>query len=136
MSTDEERLEAERGRLNQELSQTGLFRRGSLNATYRRCGKPNYACAKPDHPGHGPRYLLTTKVNGKTCAKEIRSGPVLEKVKQEVANHQKFRELIKDIIAVNEQICEIKDAQLQADAEATAKKGASKRGSKRKSKPS
>jgi len=135
MSVDEERLEAERGRLYQELSQTGLFRRGSLNATYRRCGKPNCACAKPDHPGHGPRYLLTTKVNEKTSAKEIRPGPMMEKVQQEVANHQKFRKLVKDIIEVNEQICEVKDAQLQAGAEAPAKKGASKTDSKRKSKP-
>lgn len=135
MSFDEEHLEAERGRLYQELSHIGHFRRGSINATYRRCGKPNCACTKPDHPGHGPRYLLTSKVSGKTCATEIRPGPVLEKVKQEVANHQKFKELIQDIIEVNEKICKIKDVELQADAKTTAKKGASKTGSKRKSPP-
>jgi len=136
MSFEEERLEAERERLYQKLSQTGDFRRGSINANYRRCGKPNCTCVKPDHPGHGPQYLLTSKVKGKTRAKNLQPGSMLEKVQQEVANHHNFRELIKEIIEVNEQICEIKDAQLQAGAEAPAKKGASKRGSKRKSKPS
>ena len=136
MSFEEERLEAERERLYQKLSQTGDFRRGSINANYRRCGKPNCTCAKPDHPGHGPQHLLTSKVKGKTRAKNLQLGSMLEKVQQEVANHHNFRELIKEIIEVNEQICEIKDAQLQAGAEAPAKKGASKRGSKRKSKPS
>lgn len=135
MSFEEERLEAERRQLYQELSKTGDFRRGSISANYRRCGKSNCACAKPDHPGHGPQYLLTTKVKGKTQAKNVQLGPVLEKVKEELTNHQKFRELVKDIIAVNEQICDIKEAQLQADTGATAKKGASKTGSKWKSPP-
>ncbi|MEW6081668.1 MAG: DUF6788 family protein [Bacillota bacterium] len=70
MSFEEERLEAERERLYQELSRTGDFRRGSISATYRRCGKLNCVCAQPDDPGHGPRYLLTTKVNGKTYARK------------------------------------------------------------------
>jgi len=128
-----ERLEAERARLYQELSQVGDFRRGSLSVNYRRCGKPNCACAQPEHPGHGPQYLLTTKIGGKTHAKNLRPGPELERIRQEVANHQRFRELVNDIVEVNEHICDLKEIELQADAEATAKKGASKTGSKRKS---
>jgi len=132
MSFELERFELERKQLYQELSQIDDFRRGSISVNYRRCGKPNCACAQPDHPGHGPQYLLTTKVNGKSRAKNIRHGPELEKVEQEIANHQKFRDLVKDVINVNEHICDIKEAELQAGAEA-AKKGASKTGSKRKS---
>jgi hypothetical protein len=121
MSTEVERLEAERRRIYQVLSQIGDFRRGSISVNYRRCGKPNCACAKPDHPGHGPQYLLTTKINGKTQAKNVHSGPELEKVEEEIANHQKFRELVKTIVTVNEHICDLKEAESQA--EATAKKG-------------
>lgn len=135
MSFEEERLEAERRQLYQELSETGDFRRGSIGVNYRRCGKPNCACAKPDHPGHGPQYLLTTKVNGKSTAKNIRPGPMLEKINEELANHQKFRGLVKDIIEVNEKICDLREAGLQADTGAAAKKGASKTDSKRKSPP-
>jgi len=134
MSAEVERLEAERGRLYQVLSQIGDFRRGSISVNYRRCGKTNCACAKPDHPGHGPQYLLTTKVNGKTWAKNVHGGPELERVEQELANHQNFRELVKNIITVNEHICDLKEAESQA--EETAKKGASKTALKRKLQPS
>jgi len=58
-------LEAERERLYEQLAATGDFRRGSISKNYRRCGKPNCACAQPDHPGHGPRYLWTRSVPGK-----------------------------------------------------------------------
>lgn len=133
MSLEVDRLEVEREHLYQELSKTGDFRRGSISVNYRRCGKPNCACAQPGHPGHGPQYLLTIKVDGQTRAKNLRHGPELEMVEQEVANHQQFRKLVKDIIEINERICDIKEAELQAGAEATAKKGALKAGSKRKS---
>ena len=49
-------LERQRAGLYEELSQVGDFRRGSLNEVWRRCGKPNCACAQEGHPGHGPRY--------------------------------------------------------------------------------
>lgn len=133
MSLDLEHLEAERKQLYQELSNVGDFRRGSISTNYRRCGKTNCTCAQPDHPGHGPQYLLTTKVDGKSRAKNLRQGPVLKQVEQEIANHQQFKELIKDIIEVNERICDIREEVLQGDAEVTAKKGASKQHSKRKS---
>ena len=37
------------------ISQVGDFRRGALNAVWRKCGKPNCACAQPGHRGHGPQ---------------------------------------------------------------------------------
>lgn len=121
-----DQLYSQRDLLFQQLAKTGNFRRGSINTVYRRCGKANCACAQPDHPGHGPQYLLTIKVNGKTVSTNLRSGPQLDQVKDEVFNHQKFREIIREIIAINERICDLKDSECQADADATAKKGASK----------
>jgi hypothetical protein len=53
-------LEAERDRLYAQLSEVGDFRRGSVSENWRRCGKPNCACARPVHPGHGPRFLWTS----------------------------------------------------------------------------
>ncbi len=52
-------LIAERDRLFAQLSVVGDFRRGSVSENWRRCGKPNCACAAPGHPGHGPRFLWT-----------------------------------------------------------------------------
>jgi hypothetical protein len=133
MFSDEDTLEKERSQLYEELSKVGDFRRGSLFASYRRCGKSNCACAQPDHPGHGPQYRLTTSLDGKTQAKNIHSGPELEKVQEEVANYQKFKELSQKVIEVNERICDVKEATIQAGTEVAAKKGASKTASKRKS---
>ena len=47
------------GRLYAELGGVGDFRRGTLSAVFRKCGKPNCRCAQPGDPGHGPQYNLT-----------------------------------------------------------------------------
>ena len=57
-------LERRREELYRELARVGDFRRGSLRGVRRRCGKPNCACAAPDHPGHGPQWNLTRTVEG------------------------------------------------------------------------
>ena len=58
-------LEAERDRLYAQLSGVGDFRRGSVSGNYRKCGKPNCACAQPGHAGHGPRFLWTRSARGR-----------------------------------------------------------------------
>ena len=133
MDDDLDQLESERARLYQELSKIGDLRRGSLETRYRRCGKSGCACASPNHPGHGPQYLLMNKLDGKSVCKNIHPGSELDKVEQEIANYHQFKNLSKNIIEVNERICDLKDVELPADTEATAKKGASKIASKRKS---
>ena len=57
-------LESRRAGLYAGLAAIGDFRRGTVTENYRRCGKPNCACAQPDHPGHGPRWLWTRTVAG------------------------------------------------------------------------
>ena len=54
-------LEDCRSRLLLELAQLGDFRRGSIQSLFRRCGKPNCACAQAGHPGHGPVTRLAYK---------------------------------------------------------------------------
>jgi len=83
-------LEQRREELFWELGQVGDFRRGSLNAVRRRCGKPSCACARPGHPGHGPQYNLTRSEGGKTVARHLRPGPELDKIRREVAEYERF----------------------------------------------
>ena len=99
-------LERQRAQLYVELAAIGDFRRGSVTATYRRCGKPSCACAAPGHPGHGPRYLWTRSEAGKTVGHQVATGPELEKVRREVATYQQFVELSQRIVEANEAICE------------------------------
>ncbi|MCK4761408.1 MAG: hypothetical protein KAW12_04350 [Candidatus Aminicenantes bacterium] len=62
MTNELKTLEAKRNSLYKKLMNPGDFRRGTISINYRRCGKKNCACAKPDHPGHGPQYLWNATV--------------------------------------------------------------------------
>ena len=72
MRTALDALQQERTRLFEELAQIGDLRRGSIAENYRRCGKPTCCCAREEHRGHGPQYLLMTKVEGRSHAKNLR----------------------------------------------------------------
>jgi len=99
-------LEAERDRLYAQLAAVGDFRRGSVSENYRKCGKPNCACAAPDHPGHGPRFLRTRTARGRgTIGRQLAAGEV-EKVRREVARHAEFTAISEQIAEVSEKICE------------------------------
>ena len=99
-------LEAERDRLYEQLSRVGDFRRGSVSENWRKCGKLNCACAQPGHRGHGPRMLWTRSGGrGKTVGRQLAAGEV-EKVRAELARHAEFAEISRQIVEVNERICE------------------------------
>lgn len=103
-------LEAERNRLLAQLGRIGDFRRGSVSENWRRCGKPNCACAAPGHPGHGPRFLWTRSAGRrKTVARQLGAGEV-EKVRGEIARHAEFSATVEQIVEVNEAICEARPA--------------------------
>ena len=103
-------LERRRAELYAELAQLGDFRRGSLNENWRRCGKPNCACAAPEHPGHGPQWNLTRKAEGRTRTVHLRPGPELDKARREVAEYERFRDLAGQVTEVNEAICSARPA--------------------------
>ena len=83
-------LEAERDRLYAQLSAVGDFRRGSVSENYRKCGKPNCACAAPGHPGHGPRFLWTRSAGRRRTVGRQLAAAEVEKVRGEVARHAEF----------------------------------------------
>lgn len=119
-------LEAERDRLYAQLSAVGDFRRGSVSENWRKCGKPNCACAVPDHPGHGPRFLWTrSEGRRKRVGRQLAAAEV-GKVRRELARHAEFTATVEQIVEVNEQICE---ARLVAGSDAPPVPGGGKGGS-------
>ena len=102
-------LEQRRAGLYAQLAGTGDFRPGSVNETWRRCGKPNCACAQPDNPGHGPRYLWTRSADGRTRTRQLAAAE-LDKVRREVAAYKQFAAVSEQIVQVNEAICEARPA--------------------------
>lgn len=103
-------LERRRAELYAELGRVGDFRQGSLNESFRKCGKPNCACAAPGRPGHGPQWNLTRKAEGRTRTVHLRPGPELDKARREVAEHARFRDLVGQVAEVNEAICSVRPA--------------------------
>ena len=103
-----ESLEQRKIDLYQQLASLGEFRRGTLSVNYRRCGKPNCACARPGHPGHGPQYLWNATIEGKSRAKNVALGPELEKIGQEVENYRRFQRWLEQWVEVNERLCQLR----------------------------
>jgi len=109
-------LEQRRAELYAQLAETGDFRPGSVNETWRRCGKPNCACAQPGNPGHGPRYLWTRSAEGRTRTRQL-AADELDKVRREVAAYKQFAAVSEQVVQVNEAICEARPARPSGQGE-------------------
>jgi len=107
--------EQKRSQLYQQLQNLGDFRPGMISVNYRKCGKPNCACAQPGHPGHGPQYLWNTTQKGKSRAESLRLGPEVEKVARELENYDRFVGLCGELVEVNEQICRLRPVRAVED---------------------
>ena len=116
-------LEFERKKLFKKLSKIGDMRRGTVYANFRKCGQKNCKCSKPGHPGHGPRYLWTTTIKGKSYSKDLALGSELQKYKTETDNHKKYLEISEKIIEVNTKICDLRfPVELEDNQEGALKK--------------
>lgn len=103
-----EDVERKRESLYRRIEEIGDFRRGTISVNYRKCWKENCACAKEGHRGHGPRYLWSTTIKGKSYAKNMKLGPEMQKYMEEIANHRSFLRLCEEIVEVNERICDLR----------------------------
>lgn len=125
-------LEAERDRLFAQLAAVGDFRRGSVSENYRRCGKPNCACAAAGHPGHGPRFLWTRSAGSRRTVGRQLARDEVGKVRAEVARHREFMAVSEQIAEVNERICEARPlASQQTPSAVEGEKGGSSPRSRR-----
>lgn len=100
-------LDQQRRTLFRKLGKIGNFRRGSISVNYRKCGKKNCACAKEGNPGHGPQFLWSTTIKGKSYTKQLKVGPVLQKYVEENENYRTFQRLCEEIIQVSEKISDL-----------------------------
>ena len=101
-----EELEGRRAAVLKQIEEIGDMRRGSIAERYRQCGKHPCCCEQADHPGHGPYYSLTVKAEGTTMTRHLAAGAELAKVEREIAAFRRFQELVPELVAVNEAICD------------------------------
>jgi hypothetical protein len=123
-------LEERRAAIVEEMGSLGDLRRGSLSERTRPCGKPNCRCKQPGSPGHGPTYSFTYKVAGKSRMETIPPDR-LDEVRRQLENRQRFAELSKQFLEVNEEICRHRSLAKSSEESAAKKKtpGGNRRGS-------
>lgn len=105
-----------------EIAKLPAFRPGTLEAAYRKCGKPNCHCAKPGAQGHGPVWIITRKVKNKTVSKTIKKDAV-ESTKAQIQHYHQFQELIREYVETNVKICDKLLEQPKVDSLTEAEKG-------------
>ena len=115
-------LEKQRAQVGQEIEGLGDFRRGSITGITGRCGKANCRCHQPGHPGHGPNFRLTRKVQGKTVSETFSTPAALRKAQREVAEFHKFQALSQTLVKVNEKICQLRPVEGEEESSAQEKK--------------
>jgi len=106
----------------EEIGKLPAFRPGSLEHIYRKCGKPNCHCAQPGAQGHGPVWILTRKVKGKSVGKVIKENAV-EFAQTQIKNYHEFQELICEYVETNVKICDKLLEQPKVDGLSEAEKG-------------
>jgi hypothetical protein len=99
-----QKLEEKRGKIKKGLIEVGDMRRGSVTEQY----LPVKHKGKKEPVLCGPYYVFSTKVGGKTVGQRLQIGSELEKVRREVGNFHRFQDLCKDLVEVNERICELR----------------------------
>lgn len=117
-----EALERQRAAILEEIGALGDMRRGSIVEQYLKCGKSPCCCKARGHPGHGPYFTFTRKVQAKTQTRQLRPGPALTKLSREVETFHRFRQLCDQLIEVNERLCDLRPLAGAARASPEVKK--------------
>jgi len=77
--------------------------RGSLNETYKRCGRPNCHCV--DGPGHGPkRYLSTISRTGERPRLGYVPNASRDQVAEFLGNFRELQQMLNEICAINAEL--------------------------------
>ena len=120
-------LHAQRQQLLDQIAALGDLRPGSLTESYRSCGKPTCHCAKKGARGHS-QWLLTYRVGGKTRTRVVPRA-ALEETRAQIAECQRLRELVAELIEVSEQVCQARAQAARREAADEGKKKPARRSS-------
>ncbi len=117
-----EELHTKKKQILQTISELDDFRQGSLSPRYRKCGKPYCHCAKEGSKGHGPLWMVTRAVEGKTVSKAIHS-EIVEKTFEQIETFHQFQDLVREYTEVNIKICDAQLASNKQTSQEAKKKG-------------
>lgn len=84
--------------IKRQLLALGPLHPGSVSQQYNICGTPGCRCKDPRHPRkHGPYFQLSYTRRGRSSTRFVRPDQAAA-IRQKVANHRRFRQLIQQWI--------------------------------------
>lgn len=86
-------LERRNRKLLDEVRRIGPVLKGSVSASYTRCGQPNCACQSDPPKLHGPYWQWSTAVNGKTVSRRL-NDEERTLYEQWIANRKRLEQII------------------------------------------
>lgn len=92
----QEQLEKDYDIRKKRIIRLGFICSGSVMLLYRKCGKATCACQDNKKAEHGPYYIWTRKVNGKTVTRTLSE--------QQANQCQKYIENLKNLNAILEEM--------------------------------
>jgi hypothetical protein len=98
-------LERKRADVLEKIAALGDLRPGSLTTTQGKCGKAECCCKQPDHPGHGPHWRITYKVEGKTRSEGLYEEAAIRKAEREIDEFRRFQELSREFVDLSTRMC-------------------------------
>lgn len=107
--------------LSATLAQPRPMRRGSVNERKMKCGQANCACRRDPKARHGPYYMLTQAVGGKTRSRYV-SPEQVPVLRRQIEAGREFRQQVEAYWEACEQWADAELNQTQAAA-AAEKKG-------------
>ena len=110
-------LERKRAAVLEKIASLGDLRPGSLTTTQGKCGKADCCCKQPDHPGHGPHWRITYKVEGKTRSEGLYEQAAIRKAEREIEEFRRFQQLSREFVDLSTRICKARSVEAQGPEE-------------------
>lgn len=120
-------LERKRTEVIEKIAGLGDLRPGSLTTTQGKCGKAECCCKQPDHPGHGPHWRITYKVEGKTRSEGLYEEAAIRKAEREINEFRRFQELSREFVDLNTRICRARPREVAEPQEKKRSKQSSRK---------
>lgn len=111
------------------VSEPRPMRRGTINERYMKCGQSNCPCQSDPKARHGPYYMLTHAMGGKTRSRYL-SQEQVSTVQRQIEAGREFRQRVDALWEACEHWA---DAELEPGEQAA--EAAEKKGFRRRSKP-
>jgi hypothetical protein len=120
-------LERKRADVLEKIAALGDLRPGSLTTTQGKCGKAECCCRQPGHPGHGPHWRITYKVEGKTKSEGLYEEGAIRKAEREIDEFRRFQELSREFVDLSTRICRARPIEGERTQEKKRRMRSSKR---------